>query len=119
MELQLLLYNTVPILSEPLQLPEAWIGEELGQGQESASGGMETSHPHPHPRPRPAESGLGFRTLRKGIISKIWMDQWLQACIKSWTQLWTVCTKVSSCQNGRAHFEFKTSQGPGGAEGRA
>lgn len=37
-QLQLLPYDVVPVLLESLQLPEAWIGEELGQVGESASG---------------------------------------------------------------------------------
>lgn len=37
-QLQLLPYDIVPVLLEPLQLPEARIGEELGQVGESASG---------------------------------------------------------------------------------
>lgn len=38
MPLQLLLNNMVSTLLELLQLPEAWIGEELGQEGESAAG---------------------------------------------------------------------------------
>lgn len=37
---------------------------------------METGGVPPPPLPRnPGESGLQLLTLRKGIISKIWMDQ--------------------------------------------
>lgn len=51
-QLQLLPYDIVPVLLEPLQLPEARIGEELGQVGESVSFWMEIRHPLISPQPR-------------------------------------------------------------------
>lgn len=110
MPFQLLLYNMVPTLLETFQLPEAWIGEELGQEGESAAGWRPVV-----PLPcNPGKSGLQFLTLRSGNTSKIWMDQWFQACNKPRTQLSMVFTKVLSCQNRRDALSSRPTEGQEG-----
>lgn len=83
---QLLLYHVVPVLQSLLQPPEAWVGEELGQGAGECSHWRGSLLPEPLSLPGPRESGLHLLTLRKGTISKIWMDQCSQVFSKSWTQ---------------------------------
>lgn len=81
---QLLLYNVIPVLHGLLQPPEAWGGEELGQGAEGCSCWKEACPPPSSQEP--GLSGLHLLTLRKGMMSKIWTDQWSQVSIRSWTQ---------------------------------
>lgn len=83
---QLLLHHVVPVLQGLLQPPEAWVGEELGRGAGECSCWQESLLPQPLFLPGPKESGLHLLTLRKGMMSKIWMDQCSQVFIKSWTQ---------------------------------
>lgn len=110
---QLLLHNVVPVPHGLFQPLEAGAGEELGGGKR---GQLPGGKPVPHPLPGARVSGLHLLTLRKGRMSKIWMDQWSQVFIKSWTQPWMTWTKVSSCRKS-GPFQFRTRRGQGGAEG--